>query len=137
MRDQSLDCGVPLGHCARAKEWVKTGGVPLEAPKPAIALLNRNVAQRVHVDKRERSQVVHLGWWSGLAPCVVTRHIARMIRAASFFGSVKSCGIVRLIKYAPVGLWHRLACYTRTAACVSRVARVLLLPKPSCSTLTR
>ena len=132
MRDQSLDCGVPLGHCARAKEWVKTGGVPLEAPKPAIALLNRNVAQRVHVDKRERSQVVHLGWWSGLAACVVTRNIARMIRAVSFFGSVKFCSIVRLIKYAPVGPLTQISLPYANCCVCEPVARVLLLPQPSC-----
>ena len=54
-----------------------------------------------------------------------------MIRTASFFGTAKSCGTVRLIKYTPVGLWRRLACL-RELLSVSRVARILLLVKSSC-----
>src|ERR1700730_6531971 len=48
------------------------------------------------------------------------RSASYTIRVASFFDSVKFCGIVRLIKYATVGPLAQISLPTRTAACVSR-----------------
>ena len=137
-------CRVPWAPPPRLAEnpqHVRQTGATLTGPTNALFPFSpgRSVPSSVHADNETRPRhCVHVGRLvSDMAAAnkpyaSVRRGASRTIRAALFFGSVKSRGTFRPIKYTPVGCLAQISLPTRTARCVSRVARILLQRKPSC-----